>query len=301
MVIQIYYHQYYVDMKKFCKVLAIVGMLVAFSWIAEKVSPKMESYALEYDSVVYETEQARVAAANRTVYLACRENLLKCIALVEDFHSKPYYDGCARWTIGYGTTIYPNGDRVTSKDKEISKEFAKECVFSHCDQHVWPWIEKYVTRELTPSEMLGTCMFIYNVGGENFAARDADGNALKKCTGRGKNKKIVELTPSCFLQAINNNDDAVETAEKMTGFRSAGGKMARGLLKRHWVQGAIYLGLLNPFNVNFLEPGGFYGSSVDYYYTSQKGDFWKYDFSRNKIKEFIRDNSSINKNVLAII
>lgn len=49
---------------------------------------------------------------------------LNIIISSEVFYSKPYLCPKGKPTIGYGTTIYPNGVKVTLKDKEISKETA---------------------------------------------------------------------------------------------------------------------------------------------------------------------------------
>ena len=212
---------------------------------------------------------------NTNCYEECKEDILICIAYVEGFREKPYFCG-ARWTIGYGTTVYPDGDRVTSKSAPIDKEYAKQCVFAHLDNHVKPFILKHVKRKLTHEEMLGIELFIYNVGGELFSGYDKDDNVVGDS--------------SEFLKAINRGDDVLETAKKMTGFRKSAGKIANGLLKRHWVVAGIYTGVITPKDILELQPELFYRPKVAFYYDEMKGDFWEYNFKNSKILQFIMNN-----------
>ncbi len=240
--------------------------------------------------------QEQISSANRATYEACKEDLLICIALVEDFHAKPYHDRAARWTIGHGSTLYPNGHRVTSKDKEITKEYAKICVYAHCDQHVWPWIGKYVTRTLTHQQMLGVCSFIYNVGGETFSGHKENGRKF--------------AAPSNFLTCINAGKGDATTAKTMNGFRcvtdkNGNKKLAPGLPKRHWIEGALYQGLITADDLLLLQPAKFYekkyGFDLSFYYKSQNGPYWEHDYSREKIQEFLKKNRSDTHNVQAIL
>lgn len=230
-------------------------------------------------------EAERIRKANEVCYEECKEDALICTAYLEGFYEKPYFCG-ARWTIGYGSTIYPEGDRVTRKSAPIDKNYAKECVFAHFDKHVKPFILDYVKRELTHEEMLGIELFIYNVGGERFSGHSVSGEE----TG----------TPSEFLKAINQGESALETAKKMTGFRKSGGRRANGLLKRHWVVAGIYTGIITPDEILNLRPEMFYSSKVAFYYDEMKGDFWDYNFRNVKVSQFIRKNVG-EKNVRAII
>lgn len=92
--------------------------------------------------------------------------MLVCIAFVEDFISKPYFCG-ARWTIGYGSTVLADGKRVTKKTPAISKAKAKNLTLSHIRKHIYPFF-KYVKRELSDEEILGTVMFIITSAEKTF-------------------------------------------------------------------------------------------------------------------------------------
>ena len=260
-----------------------------------------------------------VCERNQQCYEELREgiDLLAITALVEGFHKDPYHCG-VRWTIGFGTTIYPDGNRVSKKDKPISLPLAKQCVKSHFDTHVWPWIAKYVKRELNHKQMMGACSFIYNVGGESFSGHTKDGKILqkpKKVTVVAKNKKgkkitktktiWVDVEPSSFLLAINAGKSDYETAICMNGYRRSAGKLAKGLPKRHWIEGAVYQGLITTEDILNLEPKRFYeenkGFDISFYYKNRKGPYWTHDYSKEKVREFLKKNHSDKNNVRALI
>ena len=43
----------------------------------------------------------------------------------EGFSAKPYLCPAGVWTIGYGSTYYANGDKVTKDDPSIDREYAE--------------------------------------------------------------------------------------------------------------------------------------------------------------------------------
>lgn len=228
---------------------------------------------------------------NRECYEQVREDLLAMTCLVEGFHKDPYFCG-AKMTQGYGSTIHRNGKRVTKRDATISRTEAKKDVYAHYDQHVWPFIDKYVTRTLTPQQMIGVCSFIYNVGGEAFSGYNEKGKKVGK--------------PSNFLKAINAGKSDYETAICMNGFRRSAGRRANGLPKRHWIEGAVYQGLIKTDDILTLEPKRFYdekqhGFYISFYYKNQRGPYWTHDYSEKKVKEFLRRNRSDTNNVKTLL
>lgn len=52
------------------------------------------------------------------------DSAIVLVMMFEGFQRKPYIDAAGKPTIGYGTTVYPNGKRVKITDKPISKETA---------------------------------------------------------------------------------------------------------------------------------------------------------------------------------
>lgn len=245
--------------------------------------------AIKFAPRPQETPIINVPEANRLTFEKCQDDILICIAFVENFVSIPYKDNTG-YTIGYGTQYYPDGSSVKKNDRPISKEFAKECVLAHCEKRIWPWIEKYVTRSLSEEEMLGTVLFIYNIGGENFSGHKANGKQSK--------------APSSFLVSLNRGDLNFATARKMTGFSRVGQQRANGLLKRHWVESSLFLGYLKPQDLLKLEPAKFYNQPLTFYYVQnnpEQDGFWNYNHSRQSVEKFKDININPVHNVRQIL
>ena len=123
---------------------------------------------------------------------------------------------------------------------------------------------QYFTRPLTDGEIIGTALFIYNVGGLAATGYSWDGRQLNE--------------GSRFFCAVNAGDSSEYCANCLTTFRKANGKRANGLLKRRWVEGALFLGLLTPEDVRGLVPAKFYSTKVkEFYYLNDKNDFQEQD------------------------
>lgn len=257
--------------------------------IAEKITVKnnlaVHTETVEKKLPSNRTDRSQVVSLNGKTYHGLEDRLIACIAYVENYFPTSYFCG-ARWTIGYGTTGYANGKKVLPGQK-ISKREARECVRQHLRSHVFPVVDQYVERELSEEEMLATCLFVYNIGGGNFAG--------KKGNGR----------PCAFLKALNDNESPQECARKMTEFYRSAGKKVNGLLKRRWVEGALFCGYLTAEDILQLEPAGFYNSrSLNDYYTSSRPDrdgFYSYRFDRDTVKRFLDQNRGTDKRVIDII
>ena len=235
-----------------------------------------------------ETENVDAKSANEACYKECLEDVFICTAYIEDFSSTPYFCGM-RWTYGYGSTIDLKGERVTEHTPPITKEQGKETVYMHLEKHVRPFL-KYVERPLQREEMITTCLFIYNTGGTNFSGYNEKGEKVGN--------------PSQFLCALNNREDAASCARKLTGFRSSNGKQAKGLLKRRWVEAAIFLRVITPNDLLDLQPANFYNADVDFYYENTRPDadnYYTYDFSDEIREKFLEENSNLPTCVRDII
>lgn len=232
--------------------------------------------------------QEEITAHNDSCYEDCYDYIVSAIALTEGFHDEPYHCG-AKWTIGYGSTVLENGSRVTENTAPITHKQAKSIVHKHLNKRVRPFL-KYVYRPLNINEMLTTCMFVYNIGGTNFSGYTETG------------KKIGE--PSKFLCALNQNLPARECARLLTGFRSSNGKQANGLLKRRWIEGAIYLGIITPEMIPYMKPERFYKDDVSFYYTQNEpsaDNYWDFDYSLETVMAFLTKNISNTNNVQSIL
>ena len=86
------------------------------------------------------------------------------IASFESFVSKPYLDTGHVPTIGYGTTIYPNGKKVKMSDKPITEAEALAYKMYHIEKRCYPYIDVVLNQ----NQFDAICSFVYNVGGEAF-------------------------------------------------------------------------------------------------------------------------------------
>lgn len=224
--------------KYFAAALVLVGM---YLFITLPTSCSLNSEKQE-DKEVYDSVETfdNVARAD-----ALSEDIFSFICLVEGGVLKKtgenYHCG-ARWTTWYGVTTTPDG-KFLKKGQIIPKAQAKAWSFEHLHKHVYPFL-KYFSHKLSDEQIIGICLFVYNVGGEALTGYSADGEHVKE--------------PCEFFKAVNNGLAPEECVNKMTEYRKSAGKRANGLLKRHWVQGAAYLGILTANNIGDLEPRKFY-------------------------------------------
>jgi lysozyme len=92
------------------------------------------------------------------VYLICS---------FEGFVSKPYFDQVGIPTIGYGSTFYPDGRKVTMQDKPVTKEEAIHLMKFYIDTIALP-VLNYVKVPLNQNQVDSLLSFIYNVGAAGF-------------------------------------------------------------------------------------------------------------------------------------
>lgn len=95
---------------------------------------------------------------------------LELIKEFEGYSDKAYPDPATKaepFTIGYGSTKYPDGSKVKLGDtctKEQASEYLKHEVESICI----PVIQKLVTVPLSQNQVDACISFIYNCGATNF-------------------------------------------------------------------------------------------------------------------------------------
>ena len=120
----------------------------------------------------------------------------------EGLSLKPYKCPAGVWTIGYGTTTYPDGNKVKPNDKPITKDMASALLLNYVINEILPKIEDL---HLTDNQNKALVSLIYNIGWSAFAK--------SKC-----------------YKAIKTQD--WETAFREWEWIKANGKTLKGLLKR---------------------------------------------------------------------
>ena len=265
-------------MKKFY----VIAAIITFFYICSKVTLPDSHHPEDIeeqpkDIILPDTTEIQILPENKKMYLSIEDEIIICLAYVEDYKPVSYFCG-SRWTIGYGSTTYANGERV-KPGEQIEMLDAQKCVRSFLRKYVFPYIDRYVTKPLTRQEIIGTSMFIYNVGPGNFIKSD-------------------------FLQAVNGGMTPLEATRRMTQFTKSAGHFAPGLLKREWVQSAIYCGYITPYELLELTPAGFYNYEIREFFMSSSpawDGYYNYKFSSDFVEEFLRKNKATGRSVYDII
>ncbi len=138
------------------------------------------------------------------------------IAKFEGFRARPYFDSVGIPTIGYGTTVYPNGMKVAMSDPSINKDKAGEMLLFHLNKIELPDLNKCITRDdLNQHQIDAIGCLIYNIGDKGFCG-------------------------SHLHEKINNNAPIDDLQEAWLKWSYARGKQLPGLLKRRTIEFNFY-------------------------------------------------------------
>lgn len=88
---------------------------------------------------------------------------LDLVKAKEGLRLKPYLDQVGIPTIGYGTTFYEDGKKVSMNDPEITESRASDLLVAHMDSFAAS-VEKLVKVPLTDNQFAALCSFVYNLG-----------------------------------------------------------------------------------------------------------------------------------------
>lgn len=146
-----------------------------------------------------------------------------CVKILEQFECsgdvskflKAYQDSVGVWTIGIGTTLYPDGRKVKQGDSCTEQEAYAYCL-AHLDKTVQQ-IQKVVKKELKQHQVDALASFTYNLG-------------------------IGTLTASTLLKKINVDPDDSTIPDEFRRYVKAGGRVLAGLVKRREVEALLYGG-----------------------------------------------------------
>lgn len=143
-----------------------------------------------------------------------KQRAKELIKLFEGFRSRPYLDSAGVPTIGYGTTKYANGKRVSLHDAPISEAAADLQLEEFCAREVFPLLDNHMLH-LTDNEYAALCSFIYNVG---RAAAEKSTLLAKVYEGRYD-----------------------EAADEFPKWRFCGGRVNKGLVNRRAKEREVFL------------------------------------------------------------
>lgn len=138
------------------------------------------------------------------------------IDLICNFEGKrltAYDDGVGVWTIGFGTTVYPNGIKVMKGD--TCTEAQAKTYMAHDLKKFEATVNKAVTAQLNQNQFDALVSLAYNIGT----------NAFSKST---------------LVKKLNANDIR-GAADQFDVWVNAGGKRMQGLVNRRTVEKALFL------------------------------------------------------------
>lgn len=95
-----------------------------------------------------------------------KEAGLNLIKRFESFRAYPYICPSGIPSIGYGTTYYPNGKKVTMKDKPITEEEAYKMLYHEVDEKE-EILHRYLTKigfNYNENQFAALMSFAYNLG-----------------------------------------------------------------------------------------------------------------------------------------
>ena len=131
----------------------------------------------------------------------------------EGLRLKAYDDGVGVWTIGFGTTVYPNGIRV--KKGDTCTEAQAKAYMAHDLKKFESAVNNVVTVPLNQNQFDALVSLAYNIGTSAFS----------------KSTLVKKL----------NADDSRGAAEQFDVWVNAGGKRMQGLVNRRAKENEVFL------------------------------------------------------------
>lgn len=143
-----------------------------------------------------------------------------CLDLIEHFEgysAKPYLCPAGVWTIGLGSTRYPDGRRVAPGDAAITIERARDMVCATLATEYEPAVNRYVQVPLAQHEFDALVDFAYNCGTQNL-----------------RNSTLLKLL---------NQGKRMEASMEFAKWVRAGDKILPGLVRRRAAETKLFRGL----------------------------------------------------------
>ena len=141
-------------------------------------------------------------------------NLIELIKKFEGFSKIPYLCPANVATIGYGSTRYANGLKVTLKDKPITELQAIELLKDTLKQYELA-VDSYCRDDINQNQFDALTDFAYNCGNSN-------------------------LKSSTLLKKVNVNPNDITIGLEFAKWNKGGGKILNGLVKRRAAESELY-------------------------------------------------------------
>ena len=144
------------------------------------------------------------------------------IAQFEGLRLKPYLCSAGVPTIGYGSTFYPSGRKVTMRDKPITQETAFWMLKQVANMFAKD-VDSLVTSNINQNQFNALVSFAFNLGS------DIDSDNIPEGLGDSR-----------LLRRVNANPNDPEIAREFVKWNKAGGRVLDGLTKRRLKEAELY-------------------------------------------------------------
>jgi lysozyme len=144
------------------------------------------------------------------------------IAQFEGLRLKPYLCSAGVPTIGYGSTFYPSGRKVTMRDNPITQETAFWMLKQVANMFAKD-VDSLVTSNINQNQFNALVSFAFNVGSDIDADNIPEG-----------------LGDSRLLRRVNANPNDPEIAREFVKWNKARGRVLDGLTKRRLKEAELY-------------------------------------------------------------
>lgn len=141
-------------------------------------------------------------------------NGYKLITDFEGFSSTPYLCSAKVPTIGYGSTYYTDGKKVTMKDKPITRAVGF-WMFQKIADDFAKHVNKLLTSEVNQEQFNSLVSICYNIGKTNFSK-------------------------STLLKLVNINPKDPNIYKEFLKWNKANKKVVDGLTKRREIEAKLY-------------------------------------------------------------
>lgn len=141
------------------------------------------------------------------------QNCLDLVKSSEGFFAKAYRCPAGVWTIGYGTTVYPNGDKVKQGDT-CTPEQADAWMMHELDEAARV-IDREAKVGLSQNQVDALASFVYNCGQTAFCRST--------------------------LLALLNKGDFKGAADQFLKWVNGGGRQLPGLVRRRKAERELFL------------------------------------------------------------
>jgi len=141
----------------------------------------------------------------------------KIIAEFEGFRATPYKCPAGVWTIGFGSTYYPDGTLVTPQDTPVSRFGAEKLLAGHIEKAIVPVLEQTIPTWglMNGNQKAAIISFAYNLGAHFYGGSNF--NTITKALSTKDNWKQVPSTLMLYVNPGSSFEAGLRRRRKAEG------------------------------------------------------------------------------------